>query len=90
MNGEDDVFLKQMKGVSPIKKNNITERDKPKLKKNIIRKKHTTNKTESEIIPTKNFKKPTFNLEELNIKEIEYIKSESDIKIIIKICLFYK
>lgn len=69
MNGGDDVFLKQMKGVSPIKKNNITERDKPKLKKNIIRKKHTTNKTESEIIPTKNFQKPTFNLEELNIKK---------------------
>ena len=46
MSGEEDVFLKYMKGVSPIKKNNRIEKEKPKIIKNIIRKKNTTNKIE--------------------------------------------
>ena len=30
MNNNDDVFLKQMKGVNPIKKNNRIKKDDPK------------------------------------------------------------
>ena len=69
MSVEDDFFLKQMKGVNPIKKNNKVEREKPKIKKNIISKINKTNKTESETMPSKNFRRPTFSLETLNIKK---------------------
>ena len=31
MNSNDDVFLKQMKGVSPIKKNNRKKKEDPKI-----------------------------------------------------------
>jgi len=31
MNNNDDVFLKQMKGVSPIKKNNRIKKEDPKI-----------------------------------------------------------
>ena len=42
MNNNDDVFLKQMKGVSPIKKNNRIKKEDPKTnyksaKKNIVK-----------------------------------------------------
>ena len=33
MNNEDDLFLKQMKGVTPIKKNNKIKKQKKKIKK---------------------------------------------------------
>ena len=33
MNDTDDYFLKQMKGVNPIKKNNRIENNKPKSNK---------------------------------------------------------
>jgi hypothetical protein len=44
MNNNNDVFLKQMKGVSPIKKNNRIKKEDPKTnyksgKKNIVKKK---------------------------------------------------
>ena len=43
MNNSDDVFLKQMKGVNPIKKNNRIKKEDPKInykseKKNIVKK----------------------------------------------------
>ena len=46
MNNNDDVFLKQMKGVSPIKKNNRIKKEKPKTnyksgKRNIVKNKDT-------------------------------------------------
>ncbi len=46
MNNKDDVFLKQMKGVSPIKKNNRIKKEDPKTnyksgKKNIVKQKKT-------------------------------------------------
>jgi hypothetical protein len=31
MNNNNDVFLKQMKGVSPIKKNNRIKKEDPKI-----------------------------------------------------------
>ena len=70
MSGEEDVFLKYMKGVSPIKKNNRIEKEKPKIIKNIIRKKNTTNKTEeTKSADNKIIKNTTLKLEELNIKK---------------------
>ena len=44
MNNSDDVFLKQMKGVNPIKKNNRIKKEDPKkkykpTKKNIVKQK---------------------------------------------------
>ena len=33
MNNNDDVFLKQMKGVNPIKKKNRVKKEEPKTKK---------------------------------------------------------
>ena len=44
MNNNDDVFLKQMKGVSPIKKNNRIKKEDPKTnyksgKENIVKQK---------------------------------------------------
>ena len=46
MNNNNDVFLKQMKGVSPIKKNNRIKKEDPKInykfrKKNIVKNKDT-------------------------------------------------
>ena len=43
MNNSDDVFLKQMKGVNPIKKKNRIKKEAPKTnykseKKNIVKK----------------------------------------------------
>ena len=55
MNNNDDVFLKQMKGVNPIKKNNRIKKDDPKTnykteKKNIIKpKKNITPKVNKKI-----------------------------------------
>ena len=46
MNNSDDVFLKQMKGVSPIKNNNRIKKENPKtnykpIKKNMVKPKNT-------------------------------------------------
>ena len=46
MNNSDNAFLKQMKGVSPIKKNNRIKKEDPKtnhkpVKKNIVKQKNT-------------------------------------------------
>ena len=41
MNNSDDVFLKQMRGVSPIKKNNRINKKDPKTNYKAEKKKHT-------------------------------------------------
>ena len=38
MNNSDDVFLKQMKGVMPIKKNNRVGKENPKTSYKVIKK----------------------------------------------------
>tara|TARA_B100000029_G_scaffold266503_1_gene262436 strand:+ start:124 stop:660 length:537 start_codon:yes stop_codon:yes gene_type:complete len=38
MNNNDDLFLKHMRGVSPIKKNNRVKKEEPKNKKQFIKK----------------------------------------------------
>ena len=69
MNNRDDVFLKQMKGVSPIKKNNRIKKEDPKSnyksgQKNIVKQK---------IIKTPNvnslIKNSEFFLEKIDLKK---------------------
>ena len=69
MENSDDIFLKKMKGVNPIKKNN-------RVRKEIIKKQIKNikeNKVKKEILKTrivgKNTKKSEFNLENINIKK---------------------
>ena len=80
----DDFFLKQMKGVNPIKKNNKVEKEKPSIENKIIQRKIKTIKNnplkkETNII----IKNSTFDLEHINIKK--NIKNKS-FKIDRKIC----
>ncbi len=69
MNNSDDVFLKQMRGVSPIKKNNRINKKDPKTnykaeKKNIHKQKNT--KTQNINTTTKNTE---FFLENIDLKK---------------------
>lgn len=71
MTDSEDFFLKQMKGVNPIKKNNKVEKKKPKAIKNfLIKDKEIKNnnkilKTETKI----NITKSDYILENVNIKK---------------------
>ena len=67
-NEENDLFLKQMKGVTPIKRNNRTL-NKKKINKNKIVKKKTklTNVNYSEIEKKRDVKTSHFTLEKPNI-----------------------
>lgn len=67
---EKNEFLKHMKGVSPIKKNNRIEKEKPSIKKYIIQKKFQKEKNKQ--IIKKNLsiiKNSEFSIENLNIKK---------------------
>ena len=69
MNNNDDVFLKQMKGVNPIKKNNRIKKDDPKTSyktenKNIIKPKKIITPNASTGI-----KKSEFFLEKIDLKK---------------------
>ena len=70
MNENDNVFLKLMKGVNPIKKNNRIEKKQPKLKKKINTK---LDKIEIAQFTKKsnqiNTKKSQFSLEKVDIKK---------------------
>ena len=72
MNNNDDVFLKQMKGVSPIQKNNRIKKENLKTnyksaKNNIVKEKKITISTDSTTI-----KNTEFYLEKIDlIKEIK-------------------
>ena len=68
MNNSDDFFLKQMKGVSPIKKNNRIKKENLKTnykttKKNIVKQKKITIPTASTTI-----KNTEFYLEKIDLK----------------------
>tara|TARA_X000000368_G_C23051870_1_gene721826 strand:- start:2030 stop:2569 length:540 start_codon:yes stop_codon:yes gene_type:complete len=66
---KDDVFLKLMKGVKPIKKNNRIKKEEPKTKYKPIKKnktKENTHKTTNHQTTTKNSE---FNLEKVNLKK---------------------
>ena len=69
MNNSDDVFLNQMKGVNPIKKNNRIKKEDPKsnykpTKKNIVKQKKIMTPSVSTII-----KNSEFFLEKIDLKK---------------------
>jgi DNA-nicking Smr family endonuclease len=69
MNNDDDVFLKQMKGVSPIKKNNKIKKEGIKIshksgKKNIVKQKKIITPIVSTVI-----KNSEFLLEKIDLKK---------------------
>ena len=69
MNNNNDVFLKQMKGVSPIKKNNRIKKEDPKTnhksgKKNIVKKQEVITPNVSKVI-----KNSEFSLEKIDLKK---------------------
>jgi DNA-nicking Smr family endonuclease len=69
MNNKNDVFLKQMKGVSPIKKNNRIKKEDPKInykseKKNIVKKPEAITPNVNTVI-----KNSEFSLEKIDLKK---------------------
>ena len=69
MNNNNDVFLKQMKGVSPIKKNNRIKKEDSKTnyksgKKNIVKKQEAITPNVSTVI-----KNSEFSLEKIDLKK---------------------
>ena len=69
-NEENDLFLKQMKGVTPIKKNNRTSNKKSINKKKFIKKKtRLTNANNLEIEKKTDAKHSHFSLEKSNIRK---------------------
>ena len=69
MNNKNDVFLKQMKGVSPIKKNNRIKKEDPKInyksgKKNIVKKQEVITPNVKTLI-----KNSDFSLEKIDLKK---------------------
>ena len=69
-NEENDLFLKQMKGVTPIKKNNRTPNKKTINKNKFIKKKtKLTNANNLEIEKKTDAKRSHFSLEKSNIRK---------------------
>ena len=69
MSNNNDVFLKQMKGVNPIKKNNRIKKEEPKInykseKKNTLKKQKIITPNVSIVI-----KKSEFSLEKIDLKK---------------------
>ena len=69
MNNNDDVFLKQMKGVSPIKKNSRIKKEDPQVnyksgKKNIVKKQEVITPNISTVL-----KNSEFSLEKIDLKK---------------------
>ncbi len=68
MNNKDDFFLKQMKGVSPIKKNNKVKKEVSKTKIKKLKKNITISKNSNSLFERKTTA-PDFSLERLDIKK---------------------
>jgi len=70
MSDADDFFLKQMRGVKPIKKNNKVEKRRPKSKNIISNKAYKNKTTHVQGSKTEAIKKqPEYKLENVNIKK---------------------
>ena len=69
MNNNNDVFLKQMKGVNPIKKNNRVRKENPKITYKSLKKTKVKEINTISTNPDKIIKKSEFNLERVNIKK---------------------
>jgi len=68
-NNNDDFFLKQMKGVSPIKKNNRVKKEEPKNKYLVVKKPKTDqhNIKQPNFVKTK--KNSEYSLEKVDLKK---------------------
>ena len=74
MNNNDDFFLKQMKGVSPIKKKNIIKKENSNPNYNFLNLQQTkkTNTKQNNVQsqnPSKKIKNSKFNLEKVDLKK---------------------
>ena len=74
MNSEDDIFLKQMRGVNPIKKNNRIKKEEPKTtyltNKQHNTKQHNTKQHNTNTpTPIKKTKQSEFYLEKLGLRK---------------------
>tara|TARA_B100001175_G_C19459080_1_gene615524 strand:+ start:394 stop:936 length:543 start_codon:yes stop_codon:yes gene_type:complete len=69
MSNNEDVFLKQMKGVSPIKKNNKIKKETPKINYKLIKKKNTKKKNIKDYPSYKTIKNSKFDLEKLDLRK---------------------
>ena len=69
MKDENDLFLKQMKGVTPIKKSNKLKSKKPKTTKTNIKKKPRIKKETGTKINPKKIYKTDFVLEKISIRK---------------------
>jgi DNA-nicking Smr family endonuclease len=69
MNNGDDVFLKQMKGVNPIKKNNRIKKEDPKINYKPIKKKILKQKKIMTPNVNTSNKKSKFFLEKIDLKK---------------------
>ena len=68
MNDENDLFIKQMKGVKPIKKNNKTNiKKKPIVSTKVVKQNITTKRSITPVAPENNTKKSQFLLEKVSI-----------------------
>ena len=69
MNNDNDIFLKQMKGVRPIKKNNRIKNEDPKINYKTIKKKTTNQTTSKNIISKKTSTNKSYDLEKIDIRK---------------------
>jgi len=69
MNNNDDVFLKQMKGVKPIKKNNRVGKENPKTPYKVVKKTKVKQTNTTITKPETIIKKTEFDLERVSIKK---------------------
>lgn len=69
MNKRDDIFLKQMRGVSPIKKNNRVKKEDTKHTHNTVIKNKKKQTSYQSIKSDQVVKKSEFNLEKIDIKK---------------------
>jgi len=69
MNNDDDIFLKKMKGVSPIKKNNKVKKEELIKNYKFVNKKKTKNTNTKPNNSDKKIKNSEFNLEKMDLKK---------------------
>ena len=69
MSNKDDFFLKQMRGVSPIKKSNRVKKEEPQTKSINLTKKKINNNKNSFLISNKEMVRSEFGLERIDIKK---------------------
>jgi DNA-nicking Smr family endonuclease len=69
MNNDDDIFLKKMKGVNPIKKNNKVKKEELIKNYKFVNKKKTKYTNTKLSNPDKKIKNSEFNLEKMDLRK---------------------